>query len=246
MINLPLDEVHIWWAPQPSTLSPELETMLSRDECDRAARFQFAEHRLAYQFAHAILRDLLSRYLHCTPRDIRFEKNAFGKPFLHEREGFRPLEFNLSHAGSMVLIGVCRGRRIGIDVEKIRPIKDISAIAESNFTPRERAFIFQQHPSEQDKAFLRCWTRKEASVKAVGKGLSIPLNSFDTMISDGLRVGLLEGGPGSLDDTIWQLSDLDLPEGYVAALAVESRISRLVYQEWHTNETNERERQPST
>jgi 4'-phosphopantetheinyl transferase len=170
--------------------------------------------------------------LHCPPGDICFAENEFGKPFLERTSVERVLEFNLSHAGGLVLVAVCRGRRIGIDIEEIRSSDDISAIAESYFTPRECAFVLGQHRSARERTFLRCWTRKEAYLKGLGKGLSIPLNSFDTLISSGQPVGILESGPGSSDGATWQLADLDLYEGYVAAVAVESAIDRLVHFEW--------------
>ncbi len=224
-------EVHIWSARQPSTLPPDLEATLSRDECARAGRFHFPQHRLAYVFAHGVLRDVLSRYLHCPRGDIRFGQTSFGKPFLDETGGGRALEFNLAHAGDRVLVGLSRGRRIGVDVEKIRPIEDILSIAESYFTPQECAFIFRQQPLDRERAFLCCWTRKEAYVKAVGKGLSIPLNSFDTRINQETAV-FLESGPGSTDEAIWQVANLDSGEGYVAAVAIETGMNRLVHFEW--------------
>jgi len=242
MLTLPLDEVHIWCAHQPSALRKELEATLSRDEHDRAGRFHFAEHRLGYQFAHAVLRDVLSRYTRCPARDIRFGENGFGKPFLHGRDGSRPPEFNLSHAGGLVLVGICGGRRIGVDIEQVRPMKDLSAIAEGHFTPRECAFIFEQQPAEQERAFFRCWTRKEACVKAVGKGLSIALNSFDTLISNGCPGGLVESGRDSMDGAAWYLADLDVTEGYAGAVAVESGIGRLMYWEWEMSAAEELER----
>ena len=226
------EEVHIWSARQPSEPSPDLERALSPEERDRAGRFHFVEHRSAFAFAHGVLRDVLSQYLHRPPRDIRFRQNAFGKPSLDETDGGRQTEFNLSHAGRLVLIGLCRGRRIGIDVEEIRPMDDISAIAESHFTSQEHEFIFRQQPADRDRTFFRCWTRKEAYVKAVGKGLSIPLNSFDTLTSEAQRGGLLDSGSSSKDGAMWQLADLELPEGYVGAVAVETGINRLVCFEW--------------
>jgi 4'-phosphopantetheinyl transferase len=206
--------------------------MLSPDERARASRFHFPQHRLAYVFAHVVLRDVLSRYLQCSRREIRFAENAFGKPFLDDVSGGRAVEFSLSHSGGLVVVGLCRGRRIGIDVEEIRPMDDISAIAESYFTPQECAFILREQRLGRQHAFWSCWTRKEAYVKAVGKGLSIPLNSFDTLISRREPVAFLEGGPDLGDKAIWQVMNLDLRKGYVTAIAVETAKNRLVHFEW--------------
>lgn len=223
MYLLPTEDVHIWSALQPESLPLNLETPLSSEECARARRFHFPEHGLAYIFAHLVLRDVLARYLRRPPGAISFRKNAFGKPFLDHAKEDNTLEFNLSHSGRLVVIGICAGRRIGVDIEQIRPIEETQSIAEAYFTSRECAFIVGQHPSARNHEFLRCWTRKEAYVKAVGKGFSIPLNSFDT---------LLESGPRSDDGATWQLTNLDLREGYVAAVAIETGAARLAHFEW--------------
>ena len=224
-------EVHIWTARLPSAPPEEIATTLSPEECARACRFQRTADRFRYVFAHAVLRDVLSRYMDCPPADIRFAENPFGKPFLDETNGARVPEFNLSHAGGLVLVGVCESRRVGIDVEEIRPMDDLSSIAESHYTPQECAFIFGQVPDNQTRAFFRCWTRKEAYVKALGKGLSIPLNSFETNMQPELGRSS-HNLPCSADGANWKLADVDVPEGYMAAVAVETGMDRLVYLEW--------------
>jgi 4'-phosphopantetheinyl transferase len=210
---LPNEEVHIWCAQKPSILSTELVAILSPEECDRAARFKFPKHRMAYQFAHAVLRDVLCRYLSCSPRDVRFNENTFGKPFLQGGVGGIETEFNLSHSGNLVFIGVSRGQRIGVDVEEIRDIEDILTVTDTYFTPQECAFI-NRGGLDRRQAFFRCWTRKEAYVKAVGKGLSIPLNCFDTQLSSGFPYELLEIPDGS-----WRRCDQRAVGGTVNVLA---------------------------
>jgi 4'-phosphopantetheinyl transferase len=232
MTVLPPEEVHIWSARQESTLPPDVEATLSRQERARAERFHFPRHRLAYVFAHAVLRDVLSRYLRCSSDAIRFRENAFGKPFLDNPDGGRTLEFNIAHASGLVLVAICRGRRIGIDVEEIRPMDDMLTISERYFTSQECDFIFRQQRSDRERAFWSCWTRKEAYVKAVGKGLSIQLNSFDTLIFNPDPVVFLESPPGSTDRVIWQLANLKVQGGYAAAVAVESGVNRLIHFAW--------------
>jgi 4'-phosphopantetheinyl transferase len=226
-------EVHIWTARLPSALPPDVATTLSREECARASCFYRTADRFRYVFAHAVLRDVLSRYLDCPPSDIRFGKNPFGKPFLDETNGGRVPEFNLSHAGGLVLVGVCESRRVGIDVEEIRLMDDLSSIAKSHYTPQECAFIFTQVPKNQARAFFRCWTRKEAYVKALGEGLSIPLNSFDTHMQPDPGISS-HNRPRSADGASWQLADINVPDGYMAAVAVETGMDRLVYFDWRT------------
>jgi len=154
---LPPEQVHIWSARQESTLLPAVEATLSTQERARAERFRFPQHRLAYVFAHAVLRDVLSRYLHCSRDAIRFYQNHFGKPFLENGDSGTALEFNIAHAGGLVLVALCSGRRIGIDVEEIRPMDDMMAISEWCFTSQECAFIFRQRRSDRVRAFWSCW-----------------------------------------------------------------------------------------
>lgn len=213
------EEAHIWMARVPSALPPEMANTLNAGEHDRARRFRFAEDRLRYAFAHGVLRDVLSRYLNCSAADIEFAANAYGKPFVTPAGGTHPPEFNLSHAGEVILIGVGGGRCIGIDVEKIRPMADLESVAESQFGPQERAFLDAARSSRREQAFFRCWTRKEAYVKALGTGLSIPLNSFDTLA-------------GSANTAPLQIVDLNVAEGYAAAAAVKRRVDRFVFFEW--------------
>jgi 4'-phosphopantetheinyl transferase len=228
-------EVHVWIARLPSAQPPEIATILSHDERDRASRFHSMKDRARYVFAHAVLRNVLSRYVDHTPQDIQFARNPFGKPFVDETRGIAP-EFNLSHAGELVLVGVCDSQRVGIDVEEIRPMDDVSSIAESHYTQQECAFIFGKPPEHRELAFFHCWTRKEAYVKALGKGLSIPLNSFETLSQAGFGQSADSGSDSPYNES-WQLADLDVPEGYVAAVAVETGIDRLVYFEWRMSLT---------
>jgi 4'-phosphopantetheinyl transferase len=233
MLKLPSGELHIWSAKQSATLPRNFEASLSPEEQARAARFHLARHRFAYVFAHGILRDVLSRYLNCLPGEIRFGENAFGKPFLDGSQG-EALEFNLSHAVDLVLVALCRDRHIGVDVEKIRQMEDLLSIAAANFTPNECAFILGQPPSQRERAFLRCWTRKEACIKGVGQGLSISLQSFDTLISGGEIAAFVKLAANSTDETTWQVASFDVQQGYVAAVAVEDGMTNLIHFEWST------------
>ena len=236
MLSLNSGDVHIWTARLPLGNTSKFYLDLSSVERDRADRFHFSKDRAVYLFAHAVLRDVLSRYLHCLPGDLEFEVSAFGKPFLSKAAGARKLEFNLSHAGSLIVIGLSANRSIGVDVEEIQMVSEISLIAQSYFSPEECTFVFQQASSDQEWAFFRCWTRKEAYIKAIGKGLSIPLNSFDTLIPNGQAGKLLVGGPDIPGGGDWWLEDLELPKPYIGAVAVQNGTDRMIYFEWCRDE----------
>src|SRR5262245_47356134 len=169
MTTLEFGEVHIWTARFEGQLNvAAFERVLSPFERTAANRFYFERHRLNYRFAHTMLRNVLSFYTAQAPEVIRFEPNRFGKPFLLGDGPEGQMHFNMSHSGDVVMIGVTRGRHIGVDVELLRSLNDFASIAKLNFTPAERAFI-ESFPQEfQQEAFFKCWTRKEALIKAVG------------------------------------------------------------------------------
>lgn len=219
MTTLLPDEVHIWTALVPSTISPKMADRLSAGERDRARRFRFHEDQLRYIFAHSVLRQVLGQYLDCPPIEIKFDANPFGKPFVVRTSAIRPPEFNVSHASKAILIGVCAGR-IGVDIEEIRRIDDLLSIAKSQFGPWEQSFLFAQALERREEVFFRCWTRKEAYVKALGEGLSIPLTSFDTLSESAVMRPL-------------QVIDLDVPKGYAGAVALETDFHRFHYFEWN-------------
>jgi 4'-phosphopantetheinyl transferase len=131
----------------------------------------------------------------------------------------------------LVVIGISE-RRIGVDVEEIRPIDDLPTIAETYFTRAECSFLFQHPPADRMQAFFRCWTRKEACIKAVGKGLSIALNSFDTLIDSGQVGRFIARALDSSDAASWWLADLRIPRNYMAAVAIETVPSAIVYRRW--------------
>src|SRR5271167_3413115 len=155
-------EVHVWTAfMKPPAVASDLLETLSPEERETERRFHFDRHRQAYVFAHAVLRDILGRYLSRPARDLRFGLDPFGKPFLVDAGArIRPY-FNLSHSGRVVVVALVYDRHIGADVEEVRPLEDIEHIAETHFSPQERAFVLRQDSGGRERAFFRCWTRKE-------------------------------------------------------------------------------------
>ena len=215
------------------TLDPNLlAAVLSPDERQRAASFRFEKHRRRYIAAHAALRQILSRYIGKPAEDIVFACNRFGKPFLHDADGMATISFNMSHSGELALAAFARGRSIGADVELIRPVEDFEQIAEAHFTPQEFALLEQGDIASRQRTFYTCWTRKEAYIKAIGKGLSIPLNSIDTSIPDGAAGRRIERSPDAPHVSSWWLCDLVVASDYAGALVVEEGFDRLCYRLW--------------
>lgn len=184
--------------------------ILSHQERERALRYRFAEHRRQSILCRGTLREVLSRYLDISPAAIRFGYNRCGKPFVR---GSR-VNFNLSHSGAWAMLAVTEGREVGIDIERIDPCFAQEQIPERFFSPREVEQLRALPAGEQTAAFFRCWTRKEAYIKARGLGLALALDSFDVSLRPDELPALRRAGN-------WSIQSLQAPSGYAAAIVAE-------------------------
>jgi 4'-phosphopantetheinyl transferase len=166
----------------PAEVSATLWHLLSRDEQERAGRFHFVEHRQRYVIARASLRRLLAERLGIFPRAVELVEDSYGKPRLAPVHGSEGLEFNLSHSEVLAVYAFTSGCAVGVDVELIRQVPDADELAERFFSPNEVAALRALPFDRRSLAFLSCWTRKEAFIKALGLGLSCPLDAFDVTI----------------------------------------------------------------
>lgn len=192
--------------------------LLSADEQQRAARFHFARDRQHYCATRALLRSLLGAYLGASPRELIFEYSDKGKPTLTSRHD-SGLAFNVSHSGDLAMLGFAVRDKIGIDIEKIRNDFDTTAIAQRFFSAAEQDQLSCLPASQQHEAFFHCWTRKEAFIKALGEGLSHPLDQFDVSLDPLGRVSL-STRPDPNEAERWWLQSVDAGSGYAAAFAV--------------------------
>jgi 4'-phosphopantetheinyl transferase len=202
-------EVQVWleWiddAPAASGMA-----LLDDDERARADRFHFERDRRRFVARRAFLRRVLGGYVDVAPRHLRYRTSPTGKPELAEPRG---VAFNTSHADGLAVVAVGVDGQIGVDVERARPIPDSLDLARGLFSARERDRVESTPPSMRAEAFLRIWTRKEAYVKFVGRGLSMPLDAFDVL---GSRVR-----PSDAVETLPRLRALELPDGYLGAVAL--------------------------
>jgi 4'-phosphopantetheinyl transferase len=234
--NRPSDEVHVWWAALDLTLKTScrdrLWATLSADERTRAERFRFSEDRMRFVSARGILRILLGRYLDVEPQRLRFCYNEHGKPALAPEFDRSDLQFNVSHSDSVALYAVAWGRRVGVDVERIRTDVSIEAIAQRFFSPQERAALGALPAGLRREAFYSGWTRKEAFLKARGEGLSLPLDQFDVSLLPGEPAALLYVAGDQEETSRWSFLELTAPPGYAATLAVEGRDLTLRIERW--------------
>ncbi len=224
------DEIHVWHQSlaRGSAEVATFASLLSADELQRAGRFRFDKDRNGYIVSRGTLRTLLGHYLDVSPLELRFAYSEYGRPSLVAEASSGMLDFNVSHSGEIALFAFARGREIGIDVERVRRNFGTCEIAERFFSAAERAAL-QELPQEQrHQAFFRCWTRKEAFIKAIGEGLSHPLDQFDVSLAPEVPAALLATRPDAQEVARWTLWDIRVPGDYAAALAAESRSSSLL------------------
>jgi 4'-phosphopantetheinyl transferase len=191
---------------------PIYEGVLTSEEHQRAGRFHFDADRNRFITGRGGLRWILSLYCGIPPEALTFETGPQGKPALPRHP---TLSFNLSHSGEYVLIGVTTGADCGVDIEWKRPGANEEGIAQRFFCPREVEWL-----KRTKDGFLRLWTAKEAIIKAVGGGLSIPLTDVDvTDVVEGTAFAMKLETSGLPARMLW-LQELELVEGYAAAVAV--------------------------
>jgi 4'-phosphopantetheinyl transferase len=237
-LSLARDTVHLWFAELEASAERvlELERSLSSDEIERANRFKFPRDRCRFIVGRGLLRWLLGHYLYCKPRVIRFAYGPFGKPSLVQQSGSARVCFNLSHAGSLAVLAFVRGREIGVDIEQVDVTIDFQQMATQFFAPREIADIMMRPADQRHARFFELWTRKEALIKAHGKGLSTGLDKLHTLsCDDGPTDSAGTGAAYRIEP--WSLRQFWPALGYVAALAVSGAAYRLYYHEvkWITS-----------
>jgi len=229
-ISLQPDEVHVWRLALDGPTAPFLE-LLDTDEVARANRFYFAKHRERFLIARGFLRLLLGRYLQADPKNLEFVYGEWGKPALAGEFREHRLRFNMSHSQGMALYALTYGREIGVDVEYVRADFTSEDIAQRFFSPFEVSVLCGLPENDRVAGFFRCWTRKEAYIKATGRGMSQPLDGFDVTLGHA-EVELLRTEDGSHER--WQMVDVAVGPGYAGALAVEKPVAKIRY--WNGND----------
>jgi 4'-phosphopantetheinyl transferase len=210
------DEIQVWSIALDLSAEPcsGLYELLSAQERSRAATFLRQNDQRRFIATRGLLRRLLSIYLRYDAAEFLIGSNAFGKPELcNLGEAPAEIRFNYSHSNSLAVFAFARSRRVGVDVECVEADVARDSIAERFFCPREVAALRALPKARQSTAFFKCWTRKEAYVKARGEGFSIPLESFDVS-SDRIAV---EAGCNSR----WSVLSFEPLPGYMAAVAAE-------------------------
>jgi 4'-phosphopantetheinyl transferase len=221
-------DVHIWTLDGGASkaAAARFEPLLTRDEKERAMRFRFDHLRHSFVVTRGVLRCLLGRYLKLHPAEIRFAYGAKGKPALEPAAG---IEFNATHSHGSALFAFAKGCRVGVDLEAVRPMAGAQDIADRFFCREEAAEIRALQPGERERAFFRCWTRKEAYIKSIGDGLSAALDGFRVTLRAGEPARFVHIGQDTGAAQAWTLDDLTPAADFAAALAYRDRRRSLSY-----------------
>jgi 4'-phosphopantetheinyl transferase len=211
--------IHIVFADLtlPAGLLTRLYATLSADERQHAARFHFDQHRSRFIAGRGLLRSILGAYMGLAPEILQFIYGPNGKPHLQGN----PLQFNVSHSEDYALYALALDVPLGVDLERLRWSYDLDGIARTIFSSAERAEYRALSRDRRTEAFFRCWTRKEAFIKAIGDGLSYSLDRFDVSLGKHAHLLSLDGDHERADQ--WSLYHLSPGEGYVGALAIQTR-----------------------
>lgn len=197
-------------------------SLLSPAERKRACRFASSTAARRYIVSRARLREVLGARLGVRPESVELVYGAGGKPAL-ANAGWTRVRFNLSHCDDLAVYALsASGCEVGIDVEAIRPLPEADVLAARFFSRREHAAYRALRRRDRPLGFFQCWTRKEAFVKALGEGLSHPLDSFDVSLAPGAPAELLHVDPGPGVDRNWRLASFSPAPGFVAAVAAEA------------------------
>ena len=221
--------VHIWRAYLPgerSRLALFINT-LSSDEHARAEKFLRSEDRISFTLTRGILRCVLSRYIDTAPEKIHFDYTSFGKPSLCANPEKPMLNFNVSHSNRWALFVLGENRKIGIDIEYIRAEIDVVAISRRFFSPQETHHIESAPEDKRQRLFYEIWVRKEAYIKALGKGLSISLSRFTVPLDSHTHVALYPDGER------WLFQGISIDPGYASALVTSPLVACIHKYHWH-------------
>ena len=223
LTELKPNTVHIWtinFLVSEDAFS-RYHNLLSDDEKERANKFKFYKDKRCYVVTKGILRLLSATYLTKDAKDIKFEYGKYGKPKFKTETN---LNFNVSHSGDIAIIGFVYDHTIGADIEKIKNDFDTFEIAANFFSKKEIATLREIPKSHQYLAFYRCWTRKEAFIKAKGSGLSFPLDQYSVSLNTDLKAELLETKWSTKEKEHWYYHSFIPDSNYIAAVIVDTQI----------------------
>jgi 4'-phosphopantetheinyl transferase len=228
-------DIHIWRInlARPFSDVERLIFFLSPAERERAARFCFVQNQRRFIIRRSILRQLLAAGRKTSPETISIKFTAHGKPFVSDQEGSYNLRFSCSHSADLALVAISRGVELGVDLEQQRFLADAEDLARSHFSRREFYELAGLPQSLKTVGFFNCWTRKEAFVKAIGLGLSFPLNRFSVSLAPDKPATILDVADSPAVVNQWEMIAFEAGADYSAAIVSEGKKPCIKFLEWN-------------
>ena len=228
------DEARVWLAPlDPGAATVDrLVAVLSPEERERAVRFHFRRDAMRWIVARATLREILGAYLETEPAAIAFTYGVKGKPALAADAAHADLQFSVSHSADLAAFAVTVEVPVGVDVERLRDVEDMEQLAARTFSLRECSALRGLPREQREAGFFNCWTRKEAYIKALGEGLSYPLDRFSVSLAPGMpaRLEVVEDAPTHVET--WTMEALPVRAGFAGAVVVGRSGARVHCERW--------------
>jgi len=215
LFGLSGNDVHIWFArlDQPLICVEKFAQILSTEELAKASNFHFVRDKDRFIVSHGLLRTILANYINIEPKQLSFSYTINGKPYLTTKFSTDDdLIFNMSHSYNVALYTIVLNRRIGVDLEFIRDIKNIDQITEFFFSKSDKMMINMLPEKQKKEAFFNIWTRKEAYIKAIGGSLLTDLDK---------PIGLLHAEEKRHNTSDWFFQTLSPVSDYIATVAVD-------------------------
>jgi 4'-phosphopantetheinyl transferase len=212
------------WRARIDDIDEGAEAALSDYERQRAERLRHRPARLEFARTRGWLRQALARYLQAPPDQLQFVYGPQGKPRLANCAEGEGVCFNVSHSHGVALLAVAWNRSVGVDVEQVRTDKDLLGLANRYFSANEIVALRQLASIQVSRGFFLAWTRKEAFIKALGSGMSFPLDAFDVALAPGAPAALLEVRSEQTTAEEWAMIDIDLGIEFAGAAVVRGSL----------------------
>ena len=227
-LNLVPHQVHLWFVDKKNHKDrlTSYWSILNELEKEKATKYRFEKDRDCSIIARGVIRMLLGNYLKIHPKDVKLKLGEFGKPFLNE---LSDIQFNVSHSAETIVLAFIKKDKIGVDVEHTKRNIEVNTIAKQFFSKEEITALFSLDEKFQKQAFYNCWTRKEAFIKALGSGLSFPLDEFVVSLDSTKNAQLLETKWNLKEKENWTLKSFEPAKNYIGAFSVKGKVTDVQY-----------------
>jgi 4'-phosphopantetheinyl transferase len=229
--------VHVWRVllPKLGPYEDQLESVISDEERALAKRFRLPDIRSSFILRRGLLRTLIQNYSGIRADRVEFCHSAWDKPSLSKGMGIDNFEFNVAHSRDSMILAFGRDLNLGVDLEYVDKNYPVMKIATRFFTPNESAVLSEVDPDSLQELFFEIWVRKEAFLKAIGRGLSVPLDSFDVPLNTTCACAEeppMRSATIEKDGNLWFFSDIPFSTVYKACLATSPSPSVIRIFDW--------------